>query len=205
MRAGRITASNFYSACHTSILTPAPTVLNNICYSYSNKTTTPSIDYGRSHEKPAISNYFKHMQPFHTDFEVKQCGWFLNEKYPCFGASPDGLIKCKCCGDGCLEIKCPSSAQGDNSINVPYLHMEGDEIRLSRKHKHCYQVQVQMFITDRDYCDFVCGVRKIIVERIVKDHELLADISVRAAEFHRKCVMPEMVFKFFSKKERIFQ
>ncbi|KAJ8911112.1 hypothetical protein NQ315_003374 [Exocentrus adspersus] len=26
---------------------------------------------------------------------------------PEFGASPDALIKCDCCGMGCIEIKCP--------------------------------------------------------------------------------------------------
>ena len=128
---------------------------------------------------------------------------FLNEQYPRFGASPDGLITCKCCGDGCLEVKCPSSAEGGKPINMPYLEMEGDEIRLSRKHKHYYQVQVQMFITRRNYCDFVVwSKKKIIVERIVKDHALWDDISVRAVEFHRKCVMPEMAFKFFSNQKK---
>lgn len=34
---------------------------------------------------------------------------FISPPYPIMGASPDGIVKCKCCNDGLLEIKCPYS------------------------------------------------------------------------------------------------
>ena len=34
-------------------------------------------------------------------------GLVINCQWPYMGASPDGIIKCKCHGKGVLEIKCP--------------------------------------------------------------------------------------------------
>jgi hypothetical protein len=33
-------------------------------------------------------------------------GLCLNPRYPQFGASPDGMVYCECCGRGCIEVKC---------------------------------------------------------------------------------------------------
>ena len=33
-------------------------------------------------------------------------GLVVHESYPFMGASPDGIINCKCCGFGVLEITC---------------------------------------------------------------------------------------------------
>ena len=42
----------------------------------------------------------------HENFDCQGCGLVLSSDYPMFGASPDGLVECKYCGLGCLEIKC---------------------------------------------------------------------------------------------------
>ena len=31
----------------------------------------------------------------------------LNSERPHLGASPDGLVRCACCGKGVIELKCP--------------------------------------------------------------------------------------------------
>lgn len=36
-----------------------------------------------------------------------ECGIFLYFVHTYIAASPDFLISCSCCGDGCVEIKCP--------------------------------------------------------------------------------------------------
>lgn len=44
-------------------------------------------------------------QLINTKFtNIKKCGLFLNQQYPLFGASPDGIGP-----DFVLEIKCPTS------------------------------------------------------------------------------------------------
>ena len=42
----------------------------------------------------------------HENFMVIQCGLILDPEFPFMGATPDGLVNCKCCDTGVLEIKC---------------------------------------------------------------------------------------------------
>ena len=55
----------------------------------------------------AKAEYTKTAKGQHSNFKVMVSGLVVNTKYPHLGASPDGIIECKCCGIGCLEIKCP--------------------------------------------------------------------------------------------------
>lgn len=52
------------------------------------------------------------MKDLHTNFKFTECGLFVNIEYPYFGASPDGIVECDCCGRGVLEIKCPYTLKG---------------------------------------------------------------------------------------------
>ena len=47
------------------------------------------------------------MKERHVNFNVKECGIFVNQEYPWLHATPDFLCHCDCCGKGCGEIKCP--------------------------------------------------------------------------------------------------
>lgn len=41
----------------------------------------------------------------HKDSTCKESGLVLNDEQPQFGASPNELISCECCGEECLKIK----------------------------------------------------------------------------------------------------
>ena len=60
--------------------------------------------------------------------------------YPGLGVSPDGLIG----ADGMLEIKCPNS-----STHIEYLE------RKVIPSQYKVQVQMQLWVAERDWCDFV--------------------------------------------------
>ena len=45
----------------------------------------------------------------HNDLMVADSGLVINPQWPFIAATPDGIIDCKCCGKGVLEIKCPYS------------------------------------------------------------------------------------------------
>ena len=63
--------------------------------------------WGCDHEQDARNQYDKIMAAKHTAFKVQETGFHISSNRPYFGASPDGLVSCECCGNGCLEIKCP--------------------------------------------------------------------------------------------------
>lgn len=70
---------------------------------------------------------------------VEECGFFTHDTLQA-GASPDGLVN----HDGVLEIKCPNTATHIETLKtqrVPY--------------QYYWQVVGQMWITGRQWCDFV--------------------------------------------------
>lgn len=57
--------------------------------------------------KNALQAYEREMKTVHENVEMKSTGLIIRSDLPQFGASSDAIIKDACCGDGCVEIKCP--------------------------------------------------------------------------------------------------
>ena len=72
------------------------------------------------------------MSNSHQNFQFSECGLFLNEKYPQFGASPDGVFTCDYCGSGFLEVKCPYSMRDSHKLELPWLHLINGEMKLQK-------------------------------------------------------------------------
>ncbi len=53
----------------------------------------------------------------HLNLTINDRGLVILPQYPHLGASPDGYVKCHCCGSGVIEIKCPFSCK-DRSFLV---------------------------------------------------------------------------------------
>ena len=102
---------------------------------------------------PENNTFVKSQRPRHTNIlEVTDSG-----------ASPDGMIDCFCCGKGVLEIKCPYLHQNETvesaASNNPSFCLKKDKdlLYLDHTHDYYYQVQIQMFVCNVEYCDFcVC-------------------------------------------------
>ncbi len=63
--------------------------------------------WGCDHEQIAYDACRMQECQKHTNFCLTESGLIVNSKFPFMGASPDGVIKCMCCGNGVLEIKWP--------------------------------------------------------------------------------------------------
>ena len=67
--------------------------------------------WGIKNEDTAIQSYAAIASKQHMELEIKKCGLFIHPQMPFLGASPDGIITCKChaCADivTILEFKCP--------------------------------------------------------------------------------------------------
>jgi len=100
------------------------------------------------------------------------------------GASPDGLIG----KDGCLEIKCPNTAT----------HLE--TLRSGRVPRQYFaQVQGQMWVTGRQWCDFVSfdprlpQNAQLFITRVPKDDAYIKDLEYEIIEFLKE-VEDEVAF-----------
>ena len=59
--------------------------------------------------KMARELYLKARKQHHNDLTVADSGLVINPQWPFVAATSDGIVDCKCCGKGVLEIKCPYS------------------------------------------------------------------------------------------------
>ena len=57
MRAGRVTASNFHAACHTSMQKPSISLLKRICTPTHTKFISQATDWGTQHEEVGRKQY----------------------------------------------------------------------------------------------------------------------------------------------------
>ena len=95
--------------------------------------------WGCSHEKDATDSYKKYAIQHHHDFEVQQAGLFLDKEIPFIGASPDGIISCKCCWKGVLEVKCPFCVKEglpDEESEDFCMELQNNKWVLKRKHQY---------------------------------------------------------------------
>ncbi|XP_062576035.1 uncharacterized protein LOC134237903 [Saccostrea cucullata] len=204
-RCGRITASRMHAVCHSSPAAPSESLVRAICYPETTKFQSKATAWGCDHEKDAREAYCEGMRRFHSNFTVETTGLFLHPEYPLFGASPDGLVSCDCCGQGVLEIKCPfcvrfSSLDAWKEKNS-CLEETATGRRLKQNHPYYYQVQAQIHLCDKDYADFVVWTEKeIYMERLQANSELWDEMKMKAANFHQMAVMPELVGRFYTRQ-----
>lgn len=70
---------------------------------------------------------------------------------------------------------------------------------LDKKHEYFFQVQLQMFCTDRKYCDFVVWSKHTIhINRVYIDEQFLKENLLRAALFHANVITPELLSKWYT-------
>ena len=97
---------------------------------------------------------------FYTDLDVQEVGFIEHNEF--IGVSPDGLIG----DDGLIEIKCPN-----DSIYFKLL------LSNNIKPEYIAQMQMQMYVTDRQYCYFVSYnpnfEKSLYIKKINRDEEMI--------------------------------
>ena len=132
---------------HTNPHQPSLSLVRRICYpEYYNFSSSATV-YGCQHEIDAREDYKSKMIMQHADFEIKPCGLFVDGKDSYIGATPDGLIKCTCCGMGVLEIKCPFCAREADTLS-DVADQRKQFCKLCHSHQYYMQCQLHMHVTN---------------------------------------------------------
>lgn len=139
--------------------------LTGKCYEHY---VSPHMDFGSENEPLACAAY-EHA----TESEVVPGGFWLHDRIPRLGASPDGLVG----EDGLVEYKCPPaqhvSILKSKQVPEPYL----------------WQIQTELACTGRQWCDFVSYLPdmpkalKIFIKRVPRDNALIAAIEEQVVQF----------------------
>ena len=150
--------------------------------------------------------YSKTLAKHHGNFKVARSGLVVDPAYPFFGASPDGVVSCDCCGKGMLEIKCPFTCKDKSFLmasqeSYTFCLKDGDNgLKLDTSHAYYFQFQMQMKLCEADYCDFVVwSDSEVMVKRILPDDDVISDALQTATKFFTMGILPELVGKWFSK------
>ena len=71
-----------------------------------------------------------------------------------------------------------------------------NKILLKTSHSYYYQIQLQLLVTEAEYCDFILysNIGKIYMETIFKDKDLQYPIIETTKIFRRRVLTPEYFF-----------
>ncbi|XP_073334198.1 uncharacterized protein [Pagrus major] len=192
-RAGRITSTKFYHITTTDKI--STNYLQNIMQYNQTQLNIPSVLWGQQMEETARKAYTDYMEQTHEDFKVSPSGLVVRPSEPHLGSSPDGIITCACCSRGVLEVKCPykyrDALQGCEK-DAQFCLDKTDKLKPS--HQYYYQVQLHIHVCDVSYCDFVVWTKnEFVLQRILRDEDLLQQSLPKAEQVFVTCVLPELL------------
>lgn len=175
-RLGRATASRFADVLATTKTGAgasrknylAQLVVERITGQRAESYTNAAMQWGTDTEPLARAAYSAA-----TGNEVQECG-FIRHGSLMAGASPDGMVE----DDGLIEIKCPNTAT----------HIE---TLLARRMPSRYQAQVQgqLWIADKLWCDFVSYDSRMPVDlqlavyRVERDNTYISKLYAEVVAF----------------------
>ena len=202
----RLTASTFGRILQLLPTTPPDSLVKQLLHPKS--FSTNATEWGKENEPIALQKYVEHqLSTGHTGLVTCSAGFVVSEEHPFLGASPDAYVCDPCSPNqfGLVEIKCPykyrelqpeAAAQQTDFCCKLSIDSNGTKaVELKRKHPYFAQIQGQLAITERKWCDFVVYTKKgISIERIENDsefweHELLPKLIT----FYDCCFCPSIV------------
>lgn len=133
---------------------------------------------------------------------VTKAGFVISVEHPFLGAFPDGFVHDPAATEqsGLVEIKCPYKFRDQTPRNAAsdlsfYCALVNEQVQLKLNHNYYCQVQGQMAITKRSWCDFVVyTTRGISIERVHFDSHFWSDTMLpRLVEFYDNCLCPAIV------------
>ena len=205
-RQWRVTDSYFGEVCKMRKST-SPNRLANTIASQCQKPFVPvPCLWGKENEPVAIARYIQHMKMCNKDVTVAQTGLMINTDFPYLGATPDSLIKdiSSPDPDGILEIKCPFKYRDVSPTEAAqnkdfYCELNDGTLTLKRRHNYYYQVQGQMAVASRKWCDFVVySNNEVSVERIAFDEKFWMSMTPTLKDFYIRGLVPILVKRIHS-------
>lgn len=154
------------------------------------------------------------MKDKHKNFKLCEVGFCISTEQPEFGASVDGMISCDCCGEACVEIKCPYKLQKmENKIYTlkdfaemkdSYLILNADgTFQLAQNHAYYYQIQLHMYALDKKFCDFIIWCPDFcLIMRLSRDEPFLLEKLTKARQFYHHVIKPELLSRCYTEPSK---
>ena len=162
-------------------------------------TPPPPIQWGTECEPKAVACYIGLKSG--TGTVVEECGLFVHPTHCFLVATPDRLVvdPTAFAPDGLLEVKCPWSCKDKTVVNACQdssfcCELQCGSPRLKVTHTYHYQVQGQMAVTGRSWCDFMVYTNvQVHIERIFFHTDFWSTTEAKLLQFYHDCVLPQLV------------
>ena len=175
-------------------------IASNIWNTNGDKPQSYWMKYGLESEADAISKY-----ETQTKQHVTPSGLWVNPKFPFLACSPDGLLG----QDGLVEIKSlklfkehsidavcndRKTLISKDVINRQCFSIKDNKSTLKQSHSYYYQIQMQLLVTERTFCDFVLYAKNgpVSIERIYGDDNFITEMLSVLTLFWKRVVAPEI-------------
>ncbi len=200
-RSKRITASRIGSIVKMTATTKKSKRVEELLYNtFKGNAATR---YGSAMESVSVEEYLEYQRrKGHSKLCVSKSGLVISDTHPWLGASPDGFVYDPDhaeCPHGILEIKNPfrdrekSIDEACESSGFCLEKKTHDTVRLKVRHDYYFQIQCQLFCTQRNWCDFVVRTNKaLFVERIEKNPEWWQQHIKTAKTFYFDTLLAEL-------------
>ena len=205
VRKYRLTASCFGEVRRRLSSTPPDSLVMRILG--IKRFSVRATDWGKQFEEKALKSYVEYQHAAgHDSFMTCRSGFVICEAHPFLGASPDAYAYDLTLSQpfGLVEIKCPYSHRNETPEEACKAKdfccslektLTGSALKLKKNHIYYSQVQGQMAISQRNWCDFVIYTNKgLSVERITFDSVFWeSELLPKLTSFYDNCVAPEIV------------
>lgn len=133
--------------------------------------TNEYIEWGNEQEQSAINEYQrKQFTDVHSQQEFQQ-----HPDYEFVGCHPDGLVG----ESGAIEVKCPKTSNHIDNL------LSGAQIP-----KYTYQMEGTLWVTGREWIDFVSYDPRLkvslFVKRLERDEDVISEMEERYHKFEQK-------------------
>ena len=210
----RITASRVGEICKLQQKTKRSTKVEALLHSKFRGNV--ATQYGIDNEQSTRERYVKYQrQNGHPGLAIQSTGLVISQDNPWIAASPDDRVQdpSSTPPSGLAEYKTPYSVRTTSILEACSrksfcleLYKSGGIVkpRLKKRHNYHFQVQCQMYCTNRQWCDFVvCTEVDIHIERIDRDIQWWNEQLPKLKVFYFNSLLPELACPRFESGGKI--
>ena len=128
----------------------------------------------------------------HRNFEIQLTGLHIDARFPASGASPDALVNCVMVWELHEYMNGLFNRKKDKKFPAAKTY------EIKRSHPYFYQMQMQMLLTKRSYCDFFVWSKgkensdKFIV-RVDSDISFQQELKAKLRNVFEKVILSECI------------
>ena len=156
------------------------------------------MGFGRFYEPIAITRYEQYLKSCNYHVQVEKSGLVIDPVNYVLGASPDGKIvdTSEVCKFGILEVKCSEEYKDFDPKSVAFIsktsciELIDHKLRLKKSHSYYDQIQMQLALTTKSWCDFVFFTLKgMVIDRVHFDQEHWINLKEKILTFYFKYLL----------------